>query len=164
MLRPSRMIRLLAWHFVHLCFFFPPSHFLSKGPSFLSLLVAAQIRGHKAGSSTPSPLRFKCLAFFIASKTSAPPFPLVDSRRIVPTHARRSQQSIPFVVLQMYVSHHGGIRTPGPTPAAFEGNCCCRCCAHINSSVQCSPWCHRTGSNNSGAENYLRRKSNKNRR
>ena len=39
---------------------------------------------------------------------------------------------------------------------------CCCCCSHINSWLQCSPWCQdRTGSDNSGAEDYLRRKTNK---
>ena len=53
---------------------------------------------------------------------------LVDSRRTVLTHARRSQQLlILFDFLEMISkSHHGGIRTHGPTPlivlvVAFQG-------------------------------------------
>ena len=43
---------------------------------------------------------------------------LVDSRRIVPTHARHSQQLILFFIFannNVKKSHHGGTRTPGPT-------------------------------------------------
>ena len=49
-------------------------------------------------------------------------FSLVDSRRIVLTHARRSQQLILFLFFQINSkSRHGGIRTHGPTLVAFEG-------------------------------------------
>ena len=44
---------------------------------------------------------------------SSPSSSLVDSRRIVPTHARRSQHSILFLFLQICSTyHHGGIQTP----------------------------------------------------
>ena len=45
---------------------------------------------------------------------------LVDSRRIVLTHARRSQQLILLLQINSK-SRHGGIRTHGPTLVAFEG-------------------------------------------
>ena len=63
-------------------------------PSVLSLLVVTQIWGHIAG---PSPLLLttvRALHFF-REKISALPS-LVDSRRNVLTHARRSQQLILF--------------------------------------------------------------------
>ena len=77
------------------CFFvvfFHPISFL-RPFLFLSLLVVTQIRGHIAGSSPPLPTTVRALHFyheilFISS--------LVDSRRIVLTHARRSQQLIFF--------------------------------------------------------------------
>ena len=41
---------------------------------------------------------------------------LVDSHRLVPTHARSSQLVGPFLLLPIYSkSHHGGNQTPGPT-------------------------------------------------
>ena len=72
-------------------FFFHPIYCLR--PSILSLLVATQIRGHIlfiAGSSSPLPTAVRAIHFYrekISSLSS-----LVDSRRIVLTHARRSQQ------------------------------------------------------------------------
>ena len=54
--------------------------FLCRSPS----LDVTQIRGHKTGSCPPSPLRY-ALSFY-RGKTSAL-CPLVDSRRIVRTHA-----------------------------------------------------------------------------
>ena len=60
----------------------------------LSLLVVTQIRGHIAGSSAPLPTTLRALHFY-REKISALSS-LVDSRRIVLTHARRSQQLILF--------------------------------------------------------------------
>ena len=75
--------------------FFSPCHLLSSPFYSLSLLAVTQIRGHIAGSSPPSnPLRFvPCICY--REKISAL-FPLVDSRRIVLTHTRRSQQLFLF--------------------------------------------------------------------
>ena len=61
-------------------------------PSILSLLVVTQIRGHIAGSFPPLPTTVRALHFY-REKISALSS-LVDSRRIVLTHARRSQQLI----------------------------------------------------------------------
>ena len=75
-------------------FFFHPIYYLR--PSILSLLVVTQIRGHIAGSSLPLPNTVSALHFYrenISALSS-----LVDSRRIVLTHARRSQQLILFSV------------------------------------------------------------------
>ena len=62
-----------------------------------------------------------CLAF-LSREYFRSFFTLVDSRRIVLTHATRSQQLVLFFFLQINLkSRHGGIRTHGPTPVAFEG-------------------------------------------
>ena len=77
---------------------FCPSHFLY--PSVLSpsyLIVATQIRGHIAGSFPTLPTTVRALHFYrvkISALSS-----LVDSRRIVLTHARRSQQLILFLFI-----------------------------------------------------------------
>ena len=63
-------------------------------PSVLSLLVVTQIRGHIAGSSPRLPSTVRALHFY-REKISALSS-LVDSRRVVLTHARRSQQLILF--------------------------------------------------------------------
>ena len=114
-------------------FYFPsPSPFVILALLFLSpsygLIVVTQIRGHIAGSFSPSPLRTVRALHFYREKISALSS-LVDSRRIVLTRARRSQQLILFFsFLQINSrSHHGGIRTHGPTllivvlVVAFEG-------------------------------------------
>ena len=70
--------------------------FIIFAPLF-SLLVVTQIRGHIAGSSPPLPTTIRALHFFrenISALSS-----LVYSRRIVLTHARRSQQLILFFLL-----------------------------------------------------------------
>ena len=64
----------------------------------LSLVVVTQMRGHTAGSSPPPPHYGACLALFCRGKTSARSS-LVDSRRIVPSHGRRSQQ---FILIYFY--------------------------------------------------------------
>ena len=68
-------------------------------PSILSLLVVTQIRGHIAGSSPPLPTTVRALHFY-REKISAFAS-LVDSRRIVLTHARPSQQLILLLYLQI---------------------------------------------------------------
>ena len=75
-------------------FFFFPSHLLSSPFYSLPLLVVTQIRGHIAGSSPPLPTTVRALHFY-REKISALSS-LVDQRRIVLTHARRSQQLIFF--------------------------------------------------------------------
>ena len=67
--------------------------FVIFAPLF-SLLVVAQIRGHGAGSSPPRPTMVRALHFY-CEKISAFSS-LVESRRIVLTHDRRSQQLILF--------------------------------------------------------------------
>ena len=74
--------------------FFFPSNLLSLPFYSLSLLVVTQIWGHIAGSSPPLPTTVRALHFYL-EKISALSS-LVDSRRIVLTHARRSQQLILF--------------------------------------------------------------------
>ena len=61
------------------------------------LIVVTQIQGHTAGSSPPLPTTVRALHFY-RDKIS-PLSSLVDSRRIVLTHARRSQQLILFFIL-----------------------------------------------------------------
>ena len=86
-----------------------------------SYVVVTQIRGHIAGSSSPLPPTVRVLHFY-REKISALSS-LVDSRRIVLTHARRSQRLLLFILfLQINSkSRHGGIRTHGPALVAFEG-------------------------------------------
>ena len=99
-------------------FFFHPIYYLP--PSILSLLVVTQIRGHIAGSSPFLPTTVRALHFY-REKLSALSS-LVDSRQIVLTHARRAQQLILFLFLQIESkSCQGGIRTHGLTLSAFEG-------------------------------------------
>ena len=81
-----------ASFFFRLFFFSHPIYYLR--PSILSLLVVTQIRGHIAGSSPPLPTTARALHFF-REKISALSS-LVDSRRMVLTHARRSRQLILF--------------------------------------------------------------------
>ena len=81
----------LFFSFFFLLFFFIP--FILSSPLYpLSLLVVTQIRGHIAGSSPLLPATVRDLHFY-REKISALSS-LVDSRRIVLTHARRSQQLI----------------------------------------------------------------------
>ena len=89
--------------------------------SILSPLVVTQIRGHTAGSSPPLPttVRF-VLCTFIARRLHSALSSLVDSRRTAPTHDWRSQQLVLSNFAKKSKSDHGGIRTPGPTLAAFE--------------------------------------------
>ena len=101
------------------CYYFP-SHLLSS-PFFLYLPPS---RNSDPGSHSrlfsPLPTTVRALHFY-REKISAV-FSLVDSRRTVLTHARRSQQLILSLLLQINSkSHHGGIRTHGPTLVAFEG-------------------------------------------
>ena len=103
-------------NFAFFLFFFPILFIIFRLFS-LSLLVITQLRGHIAGSSPPSPLRTVRALHSYRAKISALSS-LVDSRPIVPTHAtvyRRSQQSILLFQQINSKSHHGGIRTPGPT-------------------------------------------------
>ena len=100
-LRERRVVR--YWHTWHMrtwkVFFywlFFSSNVLSS-PFFFSLpslicIVVTQIRGHIAGSFPPLPATVRAVYFYrerISALSS-----LVDSRRIVLTHARRSQQLI----------------------------------------------------------------------
>ena len=96
-----------------------PSHLLSSPFCSLSLLIVTQIRGHIAGSFPPLPATVRALHFY-REKISALSS-LVDSRRIVLTHARRSDQLILSLFLKINSkSRHGGIRTHGPTLVEFE--------------------------------------------
>ena len=80
-------------------FFFHAIYYLRSFS--LSFLVVTQIGGHIAGSSPPFPLRFVPCIFVPRKKISALAS-LVDLRRTVLTHARRSQQLllIPFFFLE----------------------------------------------------------------
>ena len=70
---------------------FAPSHLLSSPLfSIFLLIVVTQIRGHMAGSSRTLPTTTGRALYFYPEKIFALSS-LVDSRRIVPTHARRSQ-------------------------------------------------------------------------
>ena len=75
-------------------FFFSPRPIYYLRPSVLSLLVVTQTRGHIAGSSLPLPTTV-CPLHFYREEISALSS-LVDSRPTVPSHARRSQQLVPF--------------------------------------------------------------------
>ena len=73
------------------------SQLLSSPFYSLSLLVVTEIRGHIAGSPPPLPTTVRALPFY-RGKISALSS-LVDSRRIVLTHATRSQALDPFFFL-----------------------------------------------------------------
>ena len=83
----------LIYTYIH---FFFPSHLLSSPFYYLSRLVVTQIRGHIAGSSPPLTTTVRALHFY-REKISALSS-LVNSRRIVLTHARCSQQFDHFFV------------------------------------------------------------------
>ena len=68
------------------------SHLLSSPFLFISILVVTRIWGHISGSSPP--LRTTVRASHIYREKIPALSSLVDSRRIVPTHAGRSQQLI----------------------------------------------------------------------
>ena len=74
-------------------FFFFPIPFIIFALLFSLPPSRAQIRGHIAGSSSPLLTTVRAL-HFIRENISALSS-LVDSRRLVLTHARRSQQLIP---------------------------------------------------------------------
>ena len=76
-------------------YYFFPSHLLSS-PVYSLSPVVTQIRGHIAGSSPPIPTTVRALHFY-REKISALPSS-TRSRRIVRTHARRSQQLILFFI------------------------------------------------------------------
>ena len=95
-------------------FFFFPSPSLSSPFRSLSRLVVTQIRGHIPGSSPPLPTTVRALHLYRGNISALSS--LVDSRRIVRTHARRSQQLILFFYFFLRInskSRHGGIRTHG---------------------------------------------------
>ena len=74
--------------------FHPISYLRPNFSPSLLVIVVTQIRGHIAGSSPPIPTTVRALHFYrekILAVSS-----LVDSRRIVLTHARHSQQLIFF--------------------------------------------------------------------
>ena len=90
--------------------FFFPIPFIIFAFCSLSLLVVTRVRGHIAGSSPPLPTTVRAL--HKCREISS----LVDSRRTVFTHARRSQQLI-FLFLQINSKYrHGGIRTHTSPP------------------------------------------------
>ena len=99
----------------------------------LSLLDVTQIRGHIAGSPPPHPCG-SCLAFFIARRlqlflASSTP------RRIVPTHARRSQQLILFIFRKKHVQNI--------TTAGFELHMSRINTILVRSSIRGQPQDHR---------------------
>ena len=100
-------------------FSFHPTYYLR--PYIISLLVVTQIRGSRSRLFSPLSSTVRALHFY-REKISALSS-LVDSRRVVLTHARRTQQLILFLLfLHIYSkSRHGGIRTHGSTLVAFEG-------------------------------------------
>ena len=88
---------------------------------FSLLLVVPQVRGHIAGSSLLSPVRFVACICIIWQDFG--PY-VADSRRIRSAHAGRSQQLTRFSYFLRInsKSHHRGIWSPGATLAAFEGD------------------------------------------
>ena len=109
---------------IYLCFafFFTITFFYL---ALLSFVVVTQIRGHMAGSSSPSsPLRqAPCVS--IARRLQ--PFVLASPTRVELGLPTLGVLSFSFLFLQLNSeSHHGGIRTHGPTllMVAFAGYCC----------------------------------------
>ena len=102
---------------MYLLFFFYPISY--RRPSFLPPSRNSD-RSHIAGSSPPSPLR--CAPCIFIARRLQPFLPSSTRVEIAPTCARRSQQLILSILQISSKSHHGGIRTPVPTVAAFDGN------------------------------------------
>ena len=108
-LNNSAVINMAEYYNIMYLFFIPFILFALLFSLFLQ--VVTQIRGHTAGSSPPLPTTVRALHFHhdeISAVSS-----LVDSRRIVLTHAGRSQQLISFFMQINAKSHHGRIRTHG---------------------------------------------------
>ena len=103
---PNDALNIYTSKYIYNIFIFP-SHLLSSPFYYLSLLVVTQIRGHIAGSFPPLPTTVRALHFY-REKISALSS-LVDSRRIVLTHARRSQQ----LILLYFCIQIQNLATPG---------------------------------------------------
>ena len=74
------------WYFLPNFFsFFFSSHLLCSPFLFRSILGVAKARSHMVSSTLPSPLRYAPCIFYRENNSAL--FSLVDSRRIVPTHA-----------------------------------------------------------------------------
>ena len=107
-----------------------PSHLLSSPFYSLSLLVVTQIRGHIAGSSPPLPTTVRALNFYreeISALSS-----LVYTRRIVLTHARRSQQ-----LILLFIFAHNFKMSPRRNSNSRTNT------IDINSSIRGLPLVHR---------------------
>ena len=101
-------------------FFFPFHPICHLRPSFSLLPCRNSDPGQIAGASPPLPPTVRALHFYPAKISALSS--LVGSLRIVLTHARRCQQLVLFLFLEINSeSHHGVIRTHGPTLVAFEG-------------------------------------------
>ena len=92
---------------------------------FFALFFLSPSRNSDPGSHSrlfsPLPTTVRALHFYRENISALSP--LVDSRRIVLTHARRSQQLGLFLFMQMSLrSHHGGIRTPVSTILIVVGS------------------------------------------
>ena len=128
-------------------------------PSFLSLLVVTQIRGHKTGPFPPSPLRFvPCI--FIAGRFQ---IFLPSSTRVelfLPTlHALSSWSVLYFFGNKFKISPRRDSNSRTNTIRMWlplVDVIVVLTLSHRYNAVRG----HRTGSNNSGAEDYLRRKTN----
>ena len=98
-------------------FFLPHPIYYLRHSFSLSLLVVTQIRGHTAGSSPFLPTTYgSCLASFIARRFSSFfPRRLASTRAYPRYQNRRSQQLILYLRKKETKSHHGGVRTHGPT-------------------------------------------------
>ena len=97
--------------------FYFPIQLLSSTFFSLCLLVVTQIWRHIAGSSSLSPLRF--VPCFL-SREYFSSFPRwLTSNCAYPSYARSA--IYPYIFANKSKSHHGRIRTPGPTLVAFDG-------------------------------------------
>ena len=114
---PNREIQGLFIFFI-ITFFAHPIYYLR--PSVLSLLVITQIRGHIAGSLPPRPHNGSCLAFLSRAEnfSSFCPRRLAASNCAYPRQLGPLCSSSSFYLFFLQInseSHHGGIRTHGPT-------------------------------------------------
>ena len=114
-----RLVFFLLLHF----FFSFPSHLLSS-PFFFSLPPRRKSdpgSHSKAGSSPPLPTTVRALRSY-REKVSAAFFPRrLSSNCAYPRYALSAVHPSFFVFGINSKSHHGGIRTHGPTLVAFEG-------------------------------------------
>ena len=89
------LLYFVVFYFIFFPFFlfYFTSHLLSSPFYSLALLAVTQTQGHMTASSPPSPFTVRASHLYREREDFTSPLSsLVDSHRITPTHARRSQR------------------------------------------------------------------------